>query len=361
VAFLEATARKADFRMCKHDAVASALALFAISLTVGSLEARFHRGSQDAALADVELYLLGAVWVVNSLTCCCLLSRWRRMVGRVGREPQYVEEQASSCSWMIVELCANCISPLPGRNPNDTDGFDVHEAIALLVFARVYLFLRLACSVDELYRRRRLIRAELQARPLRLVPSVHSRAYKPATRHVNRRALHHDFDTLDSIRSAFKHNRATSNITYSMRARRCCQVSPRFDTLLCVKHALYRYGFRYCLATFVALLLVGSYFMCAVALSPALPAKSGTPSMHGFSVRICSADSGSAAERGGCTCIGCRYVVEREVQTHAICAGCWKDFSNVMWFCAGTMTTVGFGDMIPASTPGYAHSVSLTA
>lgn len=182
VAFLEATARKADFRMCKHDAVASALALFAISLTVGSLEARFHRGSQDAALADVELYLLGAVWVVNSLTCCCLLSRWRRMVGRVGREPQYVEEQASSCSWMIVELCANCISPLPGRNPNDTDGFDVHEAIALLVFARVYLFLRLACSVDELYRRRRLIRAELQARSLRLVPSVHSRAYKPATR-----------------------------------------------------------------------------------------------------------------------------------------------------------------------------------
>jgi len=93
-------------------------------------------------------------------------------------------------------------------------------------------------------------------------------------------------------------------------------VPPRFDWLFSLKRLVHERGFLFCSFTFLLQLCVFSYVM---------------------------------------------YSVERN-QEDMICNAleeedCWNDFWLVMWFCASTITTVGYGDMVPSTGVGRAISI----
>ena len=55
------------------------------------------------------------------------------------------------------------------------------------------------------------------------------------------------------------------------------------------------------------------------------------------------------------------YSIERN-QEDMICNAleeedCWNDFFLVVWFCASTITTVGYGDMVPSTGLGRTISI----
>ncbi|GMI18738.1 hypothetical protein TrLO_g14361 [Triparma laevis f. longispina] len=91
---------------------------------------------------------------------------------------------------------------------------------------------------------------------------------------------------------------------------------PRFDWLFSLKRLVHDRGFFFCSFTFLLQLCIFSYVMFSVERNQ--------------DDMICNA-------------------LEEE--------NCWDDFWLVVWFCASTITTVGYGDMVPSTGLGRMISI----
>jgi hypothetical protein len=143
-----------------HSTVLSVLAVVAIVLTVWSLEERFQvaRDSPDST----EARLLWCVWFVNLLTAGTVISYHLAVRKATRREPLHFQSHVWSPLGVVLEILANCLSPLPGLTRSSTIAFDAHEALALCVFLRFYHFFRLMRDVDDLYLARRQLHSQLK-------------------------------------------------------------------------------------------------------------------------------------------------------------------------------------------------------
>lgn len=227
--------RKTDGIMRVHSTALSVLSVAAMVLTVWSLEERFRNRNAGDTASSIEGRLLWCVWFVNLLTAGAIISYHVAVRRATRREPLHFESHVWTPLGVLLELLANCLSPLPGFT-RGTTAFDAHEAIALCVFLRFYHFFRLMRDVDDLYLRRRQLHSQLKVHCLRYIFLI-----CPAYRLLRSPAGCSAFEAA------------------SLRLRGSTQVSPRFDSLLVFKRFVHRFGFRFCMIVFAVLLFVGSY------------------------------------------------------------------------------------------------------
>ena len=158
--------RKTDGIMRVHSTALSVLSVAAMVLTVWSLEERVRNRNAGDTASSIEGRLLWCVWFVNLLTAGAIISYHVAVRRATRREPLHFESHVWTPLGVLLELLANCLSPLPGFT-RGTTAFDAHEAIALCVFLRFYHFFRLMRDNDDLYLRRRQLHSQLKVRCLR--------------------------------------------------------------------------------------------------------------------------------------------------------------------------------------------------